>query len=380
MKILTVFGTRPEAIKMAPVVHELAARADCTQRVCVSGQHRELLDPVLDFFGIKPDHDLAVMHEARTLDRVTAEILTRLTAVLEAEAPDLVLVHGDTNTTVGAALAAFYRRIPVGHVEAGLRTGNLQLPWPEEGNRRLVDTLASLLFAPTDSARDNLLREAARPEDIVVTGNTVVDALLFARHRLETDPVLAGRIAARFARLDPRRRLILVTGHRRENFGPGLARICEALRDLSAREDCEVVYPVHLNPGVREPVEALLGSAASRVHLLPPLDYPEFVHLMMRAHLLLTDSGGIQEEAPSLGKPVLLMRDSTERPEALAAGVVRLVGTDRVRIVAETVRLLEDDAAHAAMCRGGNPFGDGRAAERIVAAIAARWGAGTPRR
>lgn len=374
IKILSVFGTRPEAIKMAPVVKALSAHPGYINRVCVTGQHREMLDQILGFFEIKPDHDLDVMQRAKTLDSVTAEILTGMTAVLEAERPDLVLVHGDTNTTLSTTLSAFYQRIPVGHVEAGLRTGDLYAPWPEEANRKLVDAIASILFAPTTTARDNLLREGANPDSIVVTGNTVIDALFLARVKLEQDALLQTELATFFTMLDPARKLVLVTGHRRENFGNGFQRICEALRELGERDDCQIVYPVHLNPNVREPVNRILGHATRHVHLLEPMDYPQFVYLMSRAHILLTDSGGIQEEAPSLGKPVLLMRETTERPEAVAAGTVRLVGTDKSKIVSETVCLLENKVAYKIMSTAENPFGDGMAAQRIIATIATRFG------
>lgn len=359
---------------MAPVVKALSAHADYTHRVCVTGQHREMLDQILRFFEIKPDYDLDVMRRAKTLDRVTAEILTGMTAVLEAERPDLVLVHGDTNTTLSTALSAFYQRIPVGHVEAGLRTGDLYAPWPEEANRKLVDTIAAILFAPTTTARDNLIREGTNPDSIIVTGNTVIDALFLARAKLDKDALLRTEMATFFTMLDPGRKLVLVTGHRRENFGNGFQRICEALRELGERDDCQIVYPVHLNPNVREPVNRILGRATRHVHLLEPMDYPQFVYLMGHAHILLTDSGGIQEEAPSFGKPVLLMRETTERPEAVAAGTVRLVGTDRSKIVSETVRLLEDKAAYKAMSTAENPFGDGMAAQRISATIATHFG------
>jgi UDP-N-acetylglucosamine 2-epimerase (non-hydrolysing) len=373
LKILSVFGTRPEAIKMAPVVINLAAWEGCSHRVCVTAQHRQMLDQILDFFAIRPDYDLDVMSKAEgQLDKVSAAIITGLTPILQQEKPDLVLVHGDTNTTFSAALSAFYQRIAVGHVEAGLRTGNIYSPWPEEANRKLVSAITQLHFAPTELARDNLRGEGVAADDIAVTGNTVIDALFLALQRLEQDAPLHASIAARFSLLDPTRKLILVTGHRRENFGSGFRNICEALRDLGKRDDCQIVYPVHLNPEVRRPVQEILGDARGNVHLLEPMDYPHFIFLMNRAHILLTDSGGIQEEAPALGKPVLLMRDTTERPEALSAGTVKLLGTDKDLIVRETIRLLEDDAAYERMSKAHNPFGDGHAAQRIQQRVA-RW-------
>jgi len=366
---MVVFGTRPEAIKMAPVVSALKATPGVETLVCVTAQHRQMLDQVLELFGLVPDDDLDVMAPGQALPDLFARILTGMSGVLAARRPDLVLVHGDTSTTFATAMAAFYARIPVGHVEAGLRTGDLQAPWPEEANRRLTAPLSSLHFAPTARARDNLLAEGLPVVQVHVTGNTVIDALLSVVARFDADPALAASLAARFPFLDPSRKLVLVTGHRRENFGDGFEQICGAIADLAARGDTQVVYPVHLNPKVQEPVKRILGSVAG-VHLIEPLDYLPFVYLMSRAHLLLTDSGGIQEEAPSLGKPVLVMRDTTERPEAVEAGTVRLVGTDRARIVAEAARLLDDAAAHAAMARAHNPYGDGRAAARIAAIIA----------
>lgn len=366
---MVVFGTRPEAIKMAPVVSALKATPGVETLVCVTAQHRQMLDQVLELFGLVPDDDLDVMAPGQALPDLFARILTGMSGVLAARRPDLVLVHGDTSTTLATALAAFYARIPVGHVEAGLRTGDLQAPWPEEANRRLTAPLSALHFAPTARSRDNLLAEGLPAAQVHVTGNTVIDALLSVVARFDADPALAASLAARFPFLDPSRKLVLVTGHRRENFGEGFEQMCRAIAELAARGDTQVVYPVHLNPNVQEPVKRILGDVAG-VHLIEPLDYLPFVYLMSRAHLLLTDSGGIQEEAPSLGKPVLVMRDTTERPEAVEAGTVRLVGTDRARIVAEAARLLDDEAAHAAMARAHNPYGDGRAAARIAAIIA----------
>jgi len=367
VRVLSVFGTRPEAIKMAPVLRALDD-AGVTSRVCVSAQHRDMLDQVLQLFSIVPDVDLDVMRPNQTLEDVTAAVLTGLCRVLDDERPDMVLVHGDTTTTLAASLAAYYRRIPVGHVEAGLRTGDMYAPFPEEANRRLADTLATLHFAPTDTARDNLLREGTDPATIHVTGNTVVDALFMVRNRLRNDDALADTLGGTLPYPSAGRRMILVTGHRRENFGDGFRNICFALADLAERDDVEIVYPVHLNPNVQAPVSDILGGR-DRVHLLAPVDYPSFVHLMDRAAIVITDSGGIQEEAPSLGKPVLVMRDVTERPEAVAAGTVKLVGTDRDRIVGEATALLDDADAYAAMSRAHNPYGDGKAAARIVKEI-----------
>jgi UDP-N-acetylglucosamine 2-epimerase len=368
---MVVFGTRPEAIKMAPVVLALRNAEGIDVRVAVTAQHRQMLDQVLDLFGIVPDDDLDVMQPGQALPDLFARMLTGMTALLERRRPDLVLVHGDTSTTFATALAAFYARIPVWHVEAGLRTGDMQAPWPEEANRRLAAPLCSRHFAPTAGARDNLLREGIAAADIEVTGNTVVDALLQVAARLEADPALAASVGAGLPRPAPDKRLIVVTGHRRENFGAGFEGICQGLHRIALRGDTEIAYPVHLNPRVQEPVQRLLGNLPG-VHLLPPLDYLPFVELMRRATLVITDSGGIQEEAPSLGKPVLVMRDTTERPEAVEAGTVRLVGTDPERIQAEASRLLDDPLAYAAMARAHNPYGDGLAASRIAASVA-RW-------
>ena len=372
MKVLTVFGTRPEAIKMAPLVKCLQHAAHIEARVCVTAQHRQMLDQVLDLFEIRPDHDLDVMRPGQDLFTITAEILQAIRRVYEAERPDVVLVHGDTTTTFAATLAAFYLRIPVGHVEAGLRTGNLYSPWPEEANRRLTSALAAMHFAPTPTSRDNLLRENVPGERIFVTGNTVIDALLAVRDKLDASAELRARMQAGAAFLRSDARLLLITGHRRENFGGGFERICDAIAALAARyPDLDLVYPVHLNPNVQEPVRRLL-SGISNVHLIEPLDYLPFVHLMTRATLILTDSGGIQEEAPSLGKPVLVMRDTTERPEAVEAGTVRLVGTDARTIVEGVSRLLDDAGEYRRMSVAHNPYGDGHACGRIVAALRAR--------
>ncbi len=350
---------------MAPVVKALDEASGIESGVCVSAQHRVMLDQVLDLFDIRPDYDLDIMRDNQDLAYITQSVLTGMLAVFDDFKPDRVLVHGDTTTSFAAALAAFYRMIPVGHVEAGLRTGDIYAPYPEEMNRKLTDGIADLLFAPTDTARDNLLREGTDPDKIFVTGNTVIDALLSVSEKLSKDVPLRKAQEERFHALDPSRRLILVTGHRRENFGPGFENICAALAELATREDVEIVYPVHLNPNVTGPVHQNLGDRPN-IHLMEPLDYLPFVYLMDRAYLVITDSGGIQEEAPSLGKPVLVMRDVTERPEAVDAGTVKLVGTDTQTIVAESSRLLDDADAYKTMSQAHNPYGDGKASERIV--------------
>ncbi len=365
---MSVFGTRPEAIKMAPVVAVLRAEEAVTAGVCVTAQHREMLDQVLELFSIKPDFDLDIMKAGQGLDHITSQVVSGMGGVLDEWKPDRILVHGDTTTTLAASLAAFYRKIPVGHVEAGLRTGDMTRPFPEEMNRKLTDAIADLLFAPTDGARQNLLREGCDDERITVTGNTVIDALKTITGRLDGDEALGRETAERFSFLDRTKRLVLVTGHRRENFGPGLEAVCAALKALGRRDDCEIVYPVHLNPNVQEPVKRILGGL-SGVHLISPLEYLPFVYLMGRAYIILTDSGGIQEEAPALGKPVLVMREVTERPEAVAAGTVKLVGTASARILAESESLLDDDAKYETMSRAHNPYGDGHAAGRILYVI-----------
>ncbi len=370
MRYLLVFGTRPEAIKMAPLVRALsdaASHVDIDVRVCVTAQHREMLDHVLQLFEIEPDVDLNLMRPGQDLTDITAHVLTSMRSVFRDMRPDRVLVHGDTTTTFAASLAAYYERIRVGHVEAGLRTGNIYAPWPEEMNRKLTGAIADAHFAPTASARDNLLREGVSEQNIFVTGNTVIDALLDVAHRIREDEQLADELASRFPFLRSDRRLILVTGHRRENFGEPFERLCRALATLASRDDVQIVYPVHLNPNVQEPVRRILGGLSSdAVSLIDPVDYVEFVYLMTRAHIIITDSGGVQEEAPSLGKPVLVMRETTERPEAVAAGTVRLVGTDEERIVAEATQLLEDEEHYRRMSEARNPYGDGQAAARIV--------------
>jgi UDP-N-acetylglucosamine 2-epimerase (non-hydrolysing) len=366
VKILTVFGTRPEAIKMAPLALALAADERFEAKVCVTGQHREMLDQVLDLFNIQPEFDLNIMKPGQDLTDVSTAILQGMKNVFSDFKPDMVLVHGDTATTFATSLAAYYQQIPVAHVEAGLRTGNLYSPWPEEGNRKLTGALAQLHFAPTTNSRDNLLKEGIAADRIIVTGNTVIDALLDVMKRLDVDQELFAKAAEPGAFLDPARKLILVTGHRRESFGGGFERICQALMEVAQEHpEVDIVYPVHLNPNVREPVNRLL-SGIGNIFLIEPLDYLPFVHMMSRAHIILTDSGGIQEEAPSLGKPVLVMRDTTERPEAVAAGTVKLVGSDTANIVRELNKLLLDQEAYKTMSFAHNPYGDGRACQRII--------------
>jgi UDP-N-acetylglucosamine 2-epimerase (non-hydrolysing) len=367
VKVLCVFGTRPEAIKMGPLVRALHAAPEIDSLVCITGQHRAMLDQVMALFAIQPDHDLDVMVADQTLNGLCSRLFARLDALYAQVQPDRVLVHGDTSTAMTAALAAFHRRIPVGHVEAGLRTGNLQQPWPEEMNRRVIDVVADHLFAPTASARDNLRQENLSGR-ISVTGNTVIDALQLTVERLERDAVLRTTVDAQFPFLDAQRKLLLVTGHRRESFGDGFANICRALAELAQRKDLQIVYPVHLNPNVQGPVRAQLGGL-DNVHLIAPQDYLAFVRLMQHAHVVLTDSGGVQEEAPALGKPVLVMRDVTERPEAVQAGVVTLVGTDPARIVAAVAAACELPARPARFLPHASPYGDGRASARIVAAL-----------
>lgn len=371
MKILVVFGTRPEAIKMAPVVKRLQATPGLQTHVCVTAQHREMLDQVLRLFEITPDFDLNIMKPGQDLTDITANILLAMKPILKDGGYDRLLVHGDTTTTMAAALAAFYAQVPVGHVEAGLRTGNIYAPWPEEMNRSIVGRIADLHFAPTTTARACLRAENVAEDRILITGNTVIDALQEVVAKFDADPGLDAQMAAKFPFLDAGKRLILVTGHRRENFGQGFENICAALRDISEQGDVQVVYPVHLNPNVQAPVNRILGGSTS-VHLIAPQDYLPFVWLMRRAYLIITDSGGVQEEAPSLGKPVLVMRDTTERPEAVAAGTVLLVGTDADKIRSQTLRLLSDSAAYEAMTRAMNPYGDGTAAARIAEALLAR--------
>jgi len=369
-KILTVFGTRPEAIKMAPLVHALAVDHRFEAKVCVTAQHREMLDQVLELFEIIPDYDLNLMKPGQDLTDVTCGILQGLKPVLAEFKPDYVLVHGDTATTLSTTLAAYYQQIKVGHVEAGLRTGNINSPWPEEGNRKLTGALADLHFAPTNTSKQNLLNENITPTKVIVTGNTVIDALLEVVKKLESDQNLNEAMTSRFSFLDGSKRLVLITGHRRESFGGGFERICSAISQLaSANPNVQFVYPMHLNPNVREPVNRLLKGLGN-VFLIEPLDYLPFVYLMNKAYVLLTDSGGIQEEAPSLGKPVLVMRDTTERPEAVDAGTVKLVGTVTDVIVKELTMLLTDEDIYQEMSFAHNPYGDGKACYRICDALA----------
>ncbi len=354
---------------MAPLVHALAKDPYFDARVCVTAQHREMLDQVLHLFSIVPDYDLNIMKPGQGLTEITCRILEGVKPVLEEFQPDVVLVHGDTTTTVATSLAAFYQHIPVGHVEAGLRTGDLSSPWPEEANRTLTGHLALYHFAPTENSRANLLRENVADKRIFVTGNTVIDALITVRDNILADVALQHELASRYPFLRDDKKLILVTGHRRESFGQGFEHICEALAEIArANEDVQIVYPVHLNPNVSEPVNRILGHV-DNITLIEPQDYLPFVWLMNRAWLILTDSGGIQEEAPSLGKPVLVMRETTERPEAIKAGTVRLVGTDSERIVAAVMHLLNDDTEYQAMSRAHNPYGDGKACARILHAL-----------
>jgi UDP-N-acetylglucosamine 2-epimerase len=366
MRILTIFGTRPEAIKLAPVVHALQNHSSVEHMSCVTGQHREMLDQVLRVFALTPDHDLALMRPGQSLNHVTTAALEGLDGVIAHFKPDWVIVQGDTTTAFAGALAAFYQKVRVAHVEAGLRTGNIHSPWPEEMNRKLVGQLATQHFPPTQTAADNLVREGIDPSSILITGNTVIDALQWVATRLSTDPALQAAMQRQFSFLDPAKRLILVTGHRRENFDGGLARVCTALSQIAKRADVEIVYPVHLNPQVQATARAALGDRPN-VHLIAPQDYLPFVALMQRASLIVTDSGGIQEEAPGLGKPVLVTRDTTERPEALQAGTARLVGTDSATLVSHVHELLDNAHIYRAMAQAQNSFGDGKAAQRICA-------------
>ncbi len=369
MKAMIVFGTRPEAIKMAPVIKAFRADGRFETVVCVTGQHRSMLDQVLQAFNIVPDIDLNIMQPGQTLTDVTVNVLEGLGKVLADTKPDFVLVHGDTTTAMAASLAAFYQRIPVGHVEAGLRTRDVWRPWPEEMNRCVIDVSARWLFAPTEGARNALIEEAIPDERIVVTGNTVIDALLMASELIRSDPIAEEAFRNKFSFLNPNKKLVLVTGHRRENFGDGLRRMCEALVSLASKGDIQVVYPVHLNENVQRAAKETLAGV-SDVFLIDPQDYLPFVYLMGRSHIIVTDSGGIQEEAPALGKPVLVTRDVTERPEAIAAGAARLVGTDPFRIVTEARRLIDIPEEYKRASSVANPYGDGRAAHRILETIA----------
>ena len=374
-KILLVFGTRPEAIKMAPLVKKLQEMPEEFQTVvCVTGQHREMLDQVLRLFDITPEYDLNIMKPNQDLYDITSRILLGMRDVLKEVQPDIVLVHGDTTTSMAAALAAFYQQIPVGHVEAGLRTGNIYSPWPEEMNRLITGRITTHHFSPTPLAKENLLREHVDENQIIVTGNTVIDALQMVVERLKNDELLANEVSAKInqmgydvQRLDGNRRMVLITGHRRENFGEGFLNICHAIKHLAEQyKDVDFVYPMHLNPNVRKPVLEILGEKAENVFLIEPLDYLPFVYMMQHSTLILTDSGGVQEEAPGLGKPVLVMRDTTERPEAVEAGTVLLVGTNRKKIEQGVSMLLDDAETYRRMSEAVNPYGDGLACERIV--------------
>ena len=369
MRVLLVFGTRPEAIKMAPLALAMKEDADFDCRVCVTAQHREMLDQVLALFELTPEYDLNIMQSEQTLNDITAKIITFIRPVLHDFEPDLVLVHGDTSTTFATALAAFYEQIPVGHVEAGLRTGNLYSPWPEEANRQLTGVLTRYHFAPTENSQSNLLKENTDPQHIFVTGNTVIDALLIIQDKISKSPALVEPLMQEYPFLSNDRRMLLVTGHRRENFGSGFQNICQALCEFAQENtSIDIVYPVHLNPNVKGPVNKLLGHV-DNIHLITPQDYLPFVYLMTRAEVILTDSGGIQEEAPSLGKPVLVMRDTTERPEAVEAGTVKLVGTDKAEITRALNALFRDKDEYEKMSQAHNPYGDGKSSQRILTII-----------
>ncbi len=363
--ILFTFGTRPEAIKLAPLINLLKKNKNIKTIVCVTAQHRQMLDQVLDLFGIEPDIDLNLMKPGQDLVGVTAEILTNFQKVIQKIRPDWVVVHGDTTTTFAAALAAFYEKTPIAHVEAGLRTGNFYAPWPEEMNRTFTGKLSALHFAPTEKSKLNLLKEGVPEDTIHITGNTVIDALLETQKVFLNDAQMREKLNERFSFLDPHKKTLLVTGHRRENFGQGFENICESVRALADREDLQIIFPVHLNPNVQSPVKRMLGGHP-RIFLIDPLDYLPFVYLMHHSYMILTDSGGVQEEAPSLGKPVLVMRETTERPEAVEAGTVLLVGTDYSKIVDNVSLLLDDKATYEKFSKAHNPYGDGLASGRIL--------------
>ncbi len=366
MKVLSVFGTRPEAIKMAPLIIKLNSIREIESKVCVTGQHRQMLDQVLDVFSIRADYDLNIMKPNQSLADITSSILKELENVIDDFEPDVVLVHGDTATTFAASLAAYYRKIPIGHVEAGLRTGDIYSPWPEEANRKLTTALAKYHFAPTEQSKNNLVLEGVKTDNIYITGNTVVDALLIVSSKLEENKHLNITMKNKFKYLDSNKKMILVTGHRRENFGKGFEEICKALVEIATLyPECQIVYPVHLNPNVREPVNRILNNI-SNIILIEPQEYLPFIYLMKSSYLILTDSGGIQEEAPSLGKPVLVMRDNTERPEAVKTGNVKLVGTDRKTIVENIITLFNDTERYKEMSEAANPYGDGNSSQKIV--------------
>ncbi|MDN5126672.1 UDP-N-acetylglucosamine 2-epimerase (non-hydrolyzing) [Aliarcobacter butzleri] len=368
-KILLVFGTRPEAIKMAPLVKSFEKERTIELKVCVTGQHREMLDQVLEIFDIEPDFDLNIMKDGQDLYDITSRVLIGLRDVFCEFKPDIVLVHGDTTTCISASLAAFYGRIKVGHIEAGLRTGDIYSPWPEEANRQITGVLTNYHFAPTSTSKENLLKENKKLDNIIVTGNTVIDALFLALDKIENNKDLKSKVINSINsqyKLNVNRKIVLVTGHRRENFGEGFINICEALKTIAlSNSDIDIVYPVHLNPNVQKPVKEIL-SDTSNVYLINPLQYEEFIFLMNKSYFIITDSGGVQEEAPSLGKPVLVMRDTTERPEALEAGTVKLVGTSKETIIKEAQKLLDDENEYNTMSKAHNPYGDGKACERIV--------------
>lgn len=363
--ILLVFGTRPEAIKMAPLAIELSKDKNFTVKVCVTGQHREMLDQVLEIFSLKPDYDLGLMNKTSGITDLISTVIKGLNQCITECNPDIILVHGDTTTTLGAAIAGFYSGVRVGHVEAGLRTGNLNSPWPEEGNRKMVGSIAAFHFAPTESAKKNLLRESILPDKVWVTGNTVVDALQLIVEKIESSKSVRNSLESEFEFIDPKKKLILVTGHRRESFDGGLERIFEALRAIALEcDDVQIVYPVHLNPKVQEPAKRILSSVPN-IRLIEPQSYLPFVYLMMRSYIIVTDSGGIQEEAPALGKPVLVTRDNTERPEAVEAGTVKLVGTDTLTIIQEIKLLLTDRNRYLEMSQAHNPYGTGQTSLEI---------------
>ncbi len=369
-KVLLVFGTRPEAIKMAPLVKAFEEETSIISKVCVTAQHREMLDQVLELFCIKPDYDLNLMKPGQDLYDITSNVLLGLKDVLSDFKPDVVLVHGDTTTTSAASLSAFYQQIKVGHVEAGLRTGDIYSPWPEEANRQITGILANYHFAPTTTSQNNLLKENKDPKNIIVTENTVIDALFLALEKIKNDKDLEASIKNQILDLNYEikddKKIILVTGHRRENHGQGFINICEALKEIAiTNPDIDIVYPVHLNPNVQKPVKEILSNI-SNVHLIEPLQYEQFIYLMDKSYFIITDSGGVQEEAPSLGKPVLVMRDTTERPEAVEAGTVKLVGTNKESIINESQKLLDNQNEYNTMAKAHNPYGDGKACERIV--------------
>lgn len=369
MKILSVFGTRPEAIKMSPLVKELQNYSHVDSRVCVTAQHREMLDQVLQLFQIVPEYDLNLMKHGQTLLSLSQRIIENLSPILEDFRPDIVLVHGDTTTTFMASLCSFYHQIPVGHVEAGLRTGNMYSPWPEEANRKLTGVIAKLHYAPTKSSEKNLLNEGVKEEDILVTGNTIIDALLMITKRIENDEVLTERMKKELPHFSEDKKMVLITSHRRENFGKGMENICKGIVELAdLYPEVEFVFPVHLNPKVRGPVHKLL-SGKENIQLIEPLEYLPFVYLMSKSYIVLTDSGGIQEEAPSLGKPVLVMRDTTERPEAVHAGTVKLVGTSTSSIIENVSKLIDDPNEYHEMSLAHNPYGDGEASKRIARSL-----------